>query len=81
MALENSIIIAINTTPTRAISENMVPTVSEASFCFRAPTYCPTITVPDTVRPLTIIATRLVIWLPIFTPDKIWALMAGSGLE
>ena len=59
----------------------MVPTVSDASLCLFAPTYCPTITVPDTVRPLTIIATRLVIWLPIFTPDKMAVRAASSALE
>ena len=76
---EESSITAISATPTMAMRVNMVPTVSEASFCFFAPTYCPTITVPEMVRPLTIMATRWVIWLPMFTPERICALTTGSG--
>ena len=64
-----------------ASTENMVPTVSDASPGFFAPIYCPTITVPATVSPLTIMATRLVIWLPMFTPERMAVRVAASAAE
>ena len=78
---ESAIMTAVSTAPTMPSSENIVPTVCEASSCFRAPMYCPTITVPETVRPLTAMATRWVIWLPILTPERMAVRTAASACE
>ena len=57
-------------TPMIIIRENMVPMVSETSFSFFAPKYWPTSTVPPTVRPATMLMTRLVICAPLVTPES-----------
>ena len=58
----------VSTAAQMSSSVNIVPMVSETSFGLRAAKYCATSTVPPTDRPLTAIATRCVIWLPLFTP-------------